>query len=241
VAGDSTHITADRSAGRKMGWNFCCTHFVVSRREKRSMPPSGFHRDTGPRHSTGRSLQRRQRWSGEPHETNLEADLRFDILHVGRVSVLLLGHAQSRSHHCLPRAGKAEYQQALPDCDEHQWDTRLANREMNIDQFCTDAITACALAQQFGSRLASSVSQVIGVHRSSNAVSRFACTRGATCRTHQSATEPVVRCRECFRSTAGGLAFGSGDWTIETVGQRPLPVANLPMCQQRELSTKRLC
>jgi hypothetical protein len=42
VAGDSSHITADRSAGRRMGWNFC-----VSTREKRSMPPSGFPRAPG--------------------------------------------------------------------------------------------------------------------------------------------------------------------------------------------------
>ena len=33
-------------------------------------------------------LQRRQTWSGEPHETNLEADLGFDSLHAGNSHVL---------------------------------------------------------------------------------------------------------------------------------------------------------
>ena len=83
---------------------------------------------------------------GEPPEPNLEADLSFDgpnagnnrvlnnrfrarnhrsrgarCLYMGRVSLLHFGYPESRSHHSLPRAGEAEYQQALPGSAERQW------------------------------------------------------------------------------------------------------------------------
>jgi hypothetical protein len=122
--------------------------------------------------------------------------------------------------------------------------TRLAgiNRDMNTDQFCTDAITVCALASTSHIRSPSCILGLSGdrLHRSFECRITFRLHQGRDLQNHQSATEPAVRCRGCFRSTASRLAFGSGDWTIEMIGQRPLPIVNLPRCQRRK-STQRLC
>jgi hypothetical protein len=99
--------------------------------------------------------------------------------------------------------------------------TRLAgiNRDMNIDQYCTDAVAACALAS---TTLELAPGQ-------------------PDLRNPQPMTEPAVRSRGYFWATAVKLVFESGDWTIENVGQRPVPIVNLPRCQRRRLSTQRLC
>jgi hypothetical protein len=98
--------------------------------------------------------------------------------------------------------------------------TRLAgiNRDMNIDQYCTDAVTVCALAS---TTLELAPGQLDLQNR-------------------QPTTEPAVRSRGYFWATAVKLVFESGDWRIENVGQRPLPIVNLPRCQRRK-STQRLC
>ena len=97
--------------------------------------------------------------------------------------------------------------------------TRLAgiNRDMNIDQYCTDAVTVFALAS---TTLELAPGQLDLQNR-------------------QPATEPAVRSRGYFWATAVKLVFQSGDWTIENVGQSP--IVNLPRCQRRRLITQRLC
>jgi hypothetical protein len=113
-------------------------------------------------------------------------------LYMGRVSLLHLGYPESRSHHCLPRAREAEYQQALPGSAERQWARDHGMRSS---------------LNMAGARLSSSVSQVIGYTDPSNAVSRFACTRGATCRTINPRPNPPYAAEDA-RSTASRLPLG---------------------------------
>jgi hypothetical protein len=86
-------------------------------------------------------------------------------------------------------------------------DTRLAKRGMNIDHFCTDAITACGLASTPG-RL-TCILGLLGDRRTSIFEWRitFRLHPGRDLQNHQSAIEPAVRCRGCFWSTSGKVGL----------------------------------
>jgi hypothetical protein len=76
----ATRPTSQPTARRGAKWAGTSAVRISLFRRAKSVPclRLDFIAIQGPRHSTGRSLQRRQRWSGEPHETNLETHLGFD-------------------------------------------------------------------------------------------------------------------------------------------------------------------